>query len=168
MSSRAVRGVLGSLPEVVHLLGAAWLFGTAAALAALSAPRLLEHTEGISVEAAAQWLESGADSVFRYGPWIAAAAFVAAVAAPFVRGDDKRAMPIMRAICMAGCLGVVLFAEQRGHDVLVAADVESGSAAELLRVRSDEMLTPWNALLIFGGLNVLMAAMQIGGGARSD
>lgn len=168
MSSNAFRGFLGSLPEMVHLLGAAWLLGSGVALAALSAPNLVAGADGLSIEEAARWFETGASTVFRYGPWVAAAAFVAAAAAPFVRGESRRAVPIMRAICMAGCLGVVLFADARNHDLLIAADVESGSAADLIRVRSDKMITPWNGLLVLAGVNLLFAALQIGGAARSD
>jgi hypothetical protein len=166
-----MKRLLGGLLESAHVLAMALLFGAAALLTRLTAPGLFADGLGVSQETAARIFGDLATMVGNPGRALAVVAIIAAVLAPYVRNDDRMGLPWARVVCAVAALAILLTGW--GDDgvrtwsetaAVFDADVERhATAAEAIGARADETLTPWNALLIFSGLNLVLAAFQMFG-----
>jgi len=164
-----MKRLLGGLLESAHVLAIALLFGAAALLTRLTAPHLFADTLGVSQETAARIFEDLARMVGTPGRALAVVAIIAAILAPYVRNDQRMGIAWARIACAAAAL-VVLLAGWGDDGVRTwsetasafDADVERhATAAQALGARADETLTPWNALLGFTALNLVLGAFQM-------
>jgi hypothetical protein len=167
---------LFALPfETVHVLGMALFFGVALILTLLTAPDWLPTVGKMSPETASRHFQEVASVIGRNGLWVACAALACGVLAPYARGDGKKLLSWIRVVCAGSAVVIVLFVwggfeslpsplakgAESNHDVAeVSRDVGHGR-----RWRSDKTPTPWNALLAATGLNLMLGAFQISGGA---
>ncbi len=162
-----MRRLLGAPFEILNVLGTAVFFTIALALTLFSAPTWLAKVNAMSPETAASHFRTFSSLVGRHGWWIAAAALVGAVIAPYARGDGKKVVAWLRIVCAVTALVLVIAAwgaEGSGH--LLEGDVENGRhAADTMRWRSDKKLTPWNGLLAATGMNLVLGAFLVTAGA---
>ncbi len=171
-----MKRLLACLFEGVHILAIALLFGAAALLTRLTSPSLMPDSLGISIEQATRLFADLVDIVGKPGRVVALAALIGGLLAPYVRNDGKLGLAWMRIILSAGVLGLLVYGwgdggllgiEGAGVGEVITGDVESGDAADAM-VRADRTLTPWNALMMLSGLNLVLAAFQIFSARRSD
>lgn len=159
-----IRKLLAIPFEALHVLGMAVFFAIGATLTILTgaAWRGVASTE--SPHTAAQRFTELTSMIGRHGWWLAAAAFIGALLAPYIRGDGKRMVAWVRAGCAAIALGVVIAAwGAEGSDHFLAAGqarVEQHGSWQ-----SDRAITPWNLLLFATSINLILAASQVTGGA---
>jgi len=164
-----MKPLLGGLLESLHLIAIALLFGAAALLTRLTSPSLLPRDLGVSQETAANVFEDLSKIVGEPGRAVAVVALIAAILAPYVRNDRRKFAAWGRIVFCAGALGVLMYgwgdsgvAAWGGHEGVLDADVERhATVAEALKVRADETVTPWNALLFMTGANLVLAAFQV-------
>ena len=160
--------LLGGLLESVHMIAIALLFGAAALLTRLTSPSLMSEDLGVSRETAARLFDGLSTIVGQPGRALAVIALIAAVLAPYVRGDRRMFVAWGRVVFCAGALGVLIYgwgsegAAWGGQMGVLDADVERhATVAEALKVRADETVTPWNALLFMTGANLVFAAFGV-------
>ena len=167
-----MKRLLGGILESIHLIAIAVLFGAAALLTRLTSPGAFGDL-GISHESAARLFDDLSRIVGEPGRAIAVGGLIAAILAPYVRNDPKMFAAWGRVVFCAGALGVLIYgwsdagvAAWGGHEGVLDADVERhATVGEALKVRADEHLTPWNALLLMTGANLVFAAFQLFSGA---
>jgi hypothetical protein len=163
-----MRRLLGLPFEVLNVLGTAFFFTIALFLTLLSAPGWLARVGKFSPEQAADHFHEVASLVGRNGLWVAGAALLGAIVAPYARGDGKKVVAWIRIVCatMALVLVFVVWGKLGTMTHPLAGDVESArTATDQLARRSDRELTPWNGLLLATALNLLLGAAQVSGGA---
>jgi len=164
-----MKRLLGGVLESIHMIGIALLFGAAALLTRLTSPSLRSEDLGVSQETAARLFDDLSRMVGEPGRAVAVAALIAAVLAPYVRNDAAKFAAWGRIAFCAGALGVLIYgwsdsgvaAWGGGHGILDADVERHATVAEALRVRADETVTPWNALLLLTGANVVFGAFQV-------
>jgi hypothetical protein len=164
-----MKRLLGGLLESIHMIGIALLFGAAALLTRLTSPGVFAKDLGISQETAARLFDDLSKIVGEPGRAVAVVALIAAILAPYVRNDTRKFAGWGRVVFCAGALGVLIYgwsdtgvAAWGGHEGVLDADVERhATVAEALKVRADEAVTPWNALLFMTGANLVFAAFQL-------
>jgi len=164
-----MKRLLGGLLESAHVLAIALLFGAAALLTRLTAPGLFADGLGVSQETAARLFQGLATMVGDPGRALAVIAIIAAVLAPYVRSDERMGIAWARIACAVAALAVLL--SGWGDDgvrtwsetaAVFDADVERhATAAQAIGVKADETITPWNALFVFTGLNLVLGAFQM-------
>ncbi len=166
--------LLGGILESLHIIAVALLFGAAAILTWLTSPALMPDTALISVARAERLFRDLSTLVGPAGRVLAVVALVAAVLAPYVRNDARKAAAWMRIVLAAGALFVLVQAwgpdgttGWSGARGVAAADVEShATIAEKVKLKADERLIPWSALALLTGLNLVVGAfMQFSGDA---
>jgi hypothetical protein len=159
-----IRKLLALPLESVHVLGMAVFFAVGGVLTVLTGPAWRGVASSDSIHVAAQRFMELTSMIGRHGWWLAAAAFVGAIFAPYVRGDGKRLVAWIRAGCAAIALGVVIAAwGAEGSDHFLAegtARVEQHGTWH-----SDRRLTPWNLLFLVTAVNLVLAASLVTGGA---
>jgi hypothetical protein len=163
-----MRKFLAAPFEAVHVLGMAFFFAVALALTMLTAPEWLPKVSRISPETAGRHFHEVAGLIGRNGLWIAGAALLGGIIAPYARGDGKKVLAWIRITCAGAAIVIVLLTWGRYESLpkVIDGDVESGRrAGEALTWRSDKKPTPWNGLLLATGLNLFLGAFQITGGA---
>jgi len=164
-----MKRLLGGLLESTHVLAIALLFGAAALLTRLTSPGLFADSLGVSQETAARIFQDLAAMVGNPGRALAVIAIIAAILAPYVRNDDRMGVAWARVACAVAALAVLISGwgdegvRTWGETAaLFDADVERhATAAHAMAVKADETVTPWNALLAFSGLNLVLAAFQV-------
>ena len=165
-----MRRLLGGPFEALHVLGTAFFFGVAVLLALFSSPEFAGKAVYLTPETAAERFHAVASSLGTRGVWIAGAACVGAVIAPYAPFDGRKLLAWLRIFCAAATLVIVLlvWGDVKGAPRLLEGDVESETpAAEAVRGRSDAGVTPWNALLAATALNLVLGAFQMAGGAAA-
>jgi hypothetical protein len=163
-----MRKFLAAPFEALHVLGVALFFGIALVLTVLTAPDWLARIGKVSPESAAHYFNEITSLIGRKGLWIMLAALLGAIAAPYARADGKKVIAWVRVACVAAAAVIVLFTWGRFESLpkVLPADAEGGkNAADRIPWRSDKKPTPWNGLLFATGLNLMLGAFQISGGA---
>ena len=161
-----MRRFFGGLFETIHVLGVAVFFAVGGALTLFSAPSWLARISATSPEQAARHFYEVASLIGRHGWWIAAGALLAGAIAPYARGDGKKIVAWLRLACATVALVIVIAAwGAEGSQHILDGEAERGGRAASLRWHSDKAPTPWNGLLAATGLNLLLGAFQISGGA---
>jgi hypothetical protein len=154
--------------EALQVLGMALFFGIALVLTVLTAPGWLAKLGHISPESAARYFTDITSLIGRNGLWIVLAALVGGIIAPYARADGKKMLAWIRVVCVAAAAVIVLLT-WGGFESLprvLPAEAEGGKhAADAMPWRSDKKPTPWNGLLVATGMNLLLGAFQITGGA---
>ncbi len=169
-----MKRLLGGLLESIHLIAIAVLFGAAALLTRITGPDLLSLDVGVSEETAGALFDGLSKVVGEPGRLIAIAGLIAAILAPYVRNDPRKFAAWGRIVFCAGALVVLLYgwsdsgvAAWGGHIGVADADVErDATMVEALKIRADQSLTPWNALLFMTGANLVFAAFQLFSGGE--
>mgnify|MGYP001314569403 CR=1 FL=1 len=164
-----MKRLLGGLLESAHVLALALLFGAAALLTRLTTPALLPDGLGLSDARTTRLFEDIARLIGSPGRAVAAVALVAAILAPYVRDDARKALAWARVVLAAGALAVLIAGwgpEGVEHWESVkgvsGADVERhATKAEQLKLRADAHLTPWSALCLLTGTSLALAAFQV-------
>lgn len=155
--------------EALQVLGMAFFFAIALLLTYLTAPDwLAKIAPKMSHETAGQHFHEVAGLIGRNGLWIAGAALLGGIVAPYARADGKKTLAWIRVTCAAAAIIIVFLCWGRGETTpkSMEADAESGRhAADTIAWRSDKKPTPWNGLLLATGLNLFLGAFQISGGA---
>jgi hypothetical protein len=161
-----MRKFLAAPFEAVHVMGTALFFGVALFLTLLTAPEWMQKLDGkVSPDSAARHFHELASLIGRNGLWVACAALVGGVLAPYARGDGKKALAWVRVVCAASAAIIVLMTWGRFEGLPNVLEGEKGRAVDVAQWRSDKKPTPWNGLLFATGLNLFLGAFQISGGA---
>jgi hypothetical protein len=154
--------------EALQVLGMALFFGVATVLTVLTAPGWLAKLGKMSPETASRYFQDVASLIGRNGLWIVLAALVGGIVAPYARADGKKLLAWTRVACVGAAAVIVLLA-WGGFESLprvLPANAETGKkAADPLPWHSDRKPTPWNGLLLATGMNLVLGAFQITGGA---
>jgi hypothetical protein len=159
-----IRKLLALPFESAHVFGTAMYFALGLVLTVLTGPIWWSRVATDSAAVATQRFVEITSMIGRHGWWLAAAAFVGALCAPFIRGDGKRLIGWVRAGCAAIALGIVISAwGAQGSDHFLADGPEK--AKQFREWNSDRRLTPWNALFLVTALNLTLAASQITAGS---
>ncbi len=156
-----MRRVLAWPFESVHVLSAAVFFTVALLLTLLTAPGWRGGIDRMSDADAARHFHELASLVGRNGLWLAGAGLLGALVAPFARGDGKKKVAWTRIVCAATVLVLV---------VLIWGRIEGGPKwleGDVAAHRSDKAVTPWNVLLAFAGLDLLLGAFSVAAGAKA-
>ena len=163
---------LGGILEGIHVLAVALLFGAAALLMSLAAPAWLPEAFVADASGAGRVFKDLAPLVGSPGRVLAVIALVAAVLAPYVRNDPKKAAAWVR-IVLAGAALIVLLSGWGpegtsgwgGKRGVSNADVEThATATEKLKIKAARTVTPWTALALITGLSLSVGAFQLNGG----
>ena len=162
-----MRKFLAAPFEALQVLGMALFFGIALVLTVLTAPGWLAKLGHISPESAARYFTDITSMIGRNGLWIVLASLVGGIIAPYARGDGKKLLAWTRVVCVAAAAVIVLLTWGNFASLphVLPADAENKRAADTIPWRSDKKPTPWNGLLLATGMNLLLGAFQISGGA---
>lgn len=162
-----MRKFLAAPFEALQVLGMALFFGIALVLTVLTAPGWLARIGKVSPESAATYFSEITSLIGRNGLWIVLAALVGGIVAPYARGDGKKLLAWVRVACVGAAAIIVLLTWGRFASLphVLPADAERGKAADTIPWRSDKKPTPWNGLLLATGMNLVLGAFQITGGA---
>jgi hypothetical protein len=155
--------------EALQVLGMAFFFAIALLLTYLTAPDwLAKVAPKMSHESAGEHFRDVAGLIGRNGLWIAAAALLGGIIAPYARADGKKTLAWIRVTCAAASIVIVflVWGTSGAAPKALDGDAEGGRrASDTLAWRSDKKPTPWNGLLLATGLNLFLGAFQITGGA---
>ena len=157
-----MKRLLGGLFETVHLLGAAALFAAAAGLTALTTPAALKALD-LLASGGTRVVGRIGHALTVYGTWIAGAALLCGLLAPYVRSDGNKVLAWIRILTCGVAVGCVVWLI-RIHAGPGAFEADVETTADLARdmaTRGKPTVTPWNALCAVTGLNLLLAAFQI-------
>ena len=148
--------------EFVHLVGTAIFFALGVLMSLLNAaavghPAWLVKVSKLSLTDAAERYAAVSTAVGSKAMWLAAAALIGALVAPFARGDGRKAPAWARVACAAVTLVLVsmvwggLGSEWTGRSAIEA--------------KSNATVTPWHCLAIAGALDLMLVAFAVSGGA---
>jgi hypothetical protein len=160
-----IRKLLGLPFEAAQILGMACFFAIALALTFLTSPDWLAKIGKVSPDAAARHFNEVASLVGRNGLWVACAALVGGVIAPYARGDGKKLLAWIRVICTATAVVIVLVTWGNFESLPNTLKDDANKPVAVSKWRSDKKPTPWNALLVATSLNLILGAFQITAGA---
>ena len=148
--------------EFVHLVGTAIFFTLGVLMTLINAaagggPAWIARVSKLSLTDAADRYVAVSTAVGPKAMWLAAAALIGAMVAPYARGDGKKSLAWARVACAAVTL------------VLVAM-VWGGFGTDWtgrpgLATKANATVTPWQVLALVGAIDLALVAFAIAGGA---
>jgi hypothetical protein len=149
--------------EFVHVLSAAMFFALAALAALLEAaisghPHWLAKASKLSIGDSSDRFIAISTVAGKHAAWLAGAALIGALVAPFARGDGKKIVAWTRVVCAAATLVVVAMIWSGVGDTQWTGKAGLAAAAT-------STFTPWQVLAVATGVDLALLAFAVAGGA---